>query len=210
MIVLLKQGYDCTSHWYRTWVFRGLSRLPKAWDWLHLGTECTTWSVAACGKYRSRKWVLGKPFLRRKPKIWAKIVAANAAAQTIVDILRACRATSTFVCLENPQGFLLWFHPGIRQILDGIPGNGWYHINLCYCSYGSLWQKRTSLLTTCSALQTLASTCKHKRHRVKLSGAVWCPKEKRWRARTKIANEYPRGLLKRWCYGVNQAVRESC
>ena len=55
MIALLQQGYDCISHRYSTRVFRGLNPLPKAWDWLHLRTECTTWSVAACGKYSLHK-----------------------------------------------------------------------------------------------------------------------------------------------------------
>ena len=199
--ILYHPDQDLTQSTYLNWVLRGISM--RLWHFVHLGTECTTFSLAASGHYRDAANLFG--FAGLKGKKLAKVKSANIQARHSWIILKACKAARIPCSLENPAGSWLFKLPDGTKMLE----DGWHHILLHYCAYGRPYMKPTIIMTWVDWLDSLEAPCAHggKRHRSTLRGAVWSRSLKRWVARTKTANEYPPRLLDKWCGAIASRVK---
>ena len=211
--ILISKSMDLCSKSYVAGVKAGIS--AGIYDYVHFGTECTTWSHAAkpCYRHPSLKWILGHPTALRSKSKRLKILAANLMVAHTIEIMRHCWAKNVFTSLENPATSMMWQYPGERggwSMAQLMACTGFVSFNTHYCAWGAPWRKATKILTNCGVLQAaLERPCCGKRvHTTTLSGGVKVRVngKTKWIARTKLANRYPSKLVKCWTETLACAV----
>ena len=131
----------------------------KIWSFLHVSTECITWSISAQPAYRSSSDILGLPGLA--PHKIGEVKAANAQASVTFEILKECGTLNVPASLENPQSSYLWKHPSCVSLLHSGKYGKWQLVLVCYCRWGRPFKKPTYIMTNTTFLSELHSPCIH-------------------------------------------------
>ena len=132
--ILYSRFHDITTCHFKLWFMDGLKQ--RAWRYVHIGCECTTWSVAANGKYRSKEFIWGKHFISRKRR--HRTLAANRQARATFEFLAACDAHNVPSTLENPLSSLLWRVPACKRLLKT---GRWWFVDTHYCQWGKRFKE---------------------------------------------------------------------
>ena len=166
----------------------------RLWDYIHVATECATWSHAAKPAYRAvGPCILG--FAGMPEKKTAKASHANMQAASTWCVLAVCEKYAIKVSLENPLPSMLFKHPGAARFFSS---DSWTFTVLHYCKYGRRFRKATAFLSNAVFMPQLGTKCDHRKHSEILSGTAWCTVQKKWVPKTKKGNCYPPKLLKKW------------
>ena len=179
---------------------------------LHLGTPCSTFSMARAVKMkngprplRSLEHPLGLPTLGAAEKQQALL--GNTLLDKSVEAALAVLAEGGDFSLENPEKSLLWNMPPIQFLKIMYPT---FVVSFDQCCFGSLHLKPTAVLTSQALLQALSARCKGGHKHVPLKGKVWNKKDREWVFRTKAAQVYPKPLCEAIAQKVSGVFFEDC
>lgn len=175
----------------------------RAYQAVHLGTECTTWSRAAHPAYRTNGHILGLPGL--SPDKQALVDAANRMVECSVDVLLAADAANVACTLENPYSSMLFLHPRVRGLLQS---GQFVRVRTDYCCWGARCMKPTAILGNRAYLEDLGRQCKNRRphkHGLYLRGNVQF--RGKWVKATTLGNRYPLKLANAWAALVDKHER---
>ena len=141
---------------------------------LHLGTPCSTFSMARAVKMkngprplRSLEHPLGLPTLGSAEKQQALL--GNTLLDKSVEAALAVMAEGGDFSLENPEKSLLWNMPSIQFLKIMYPT---FVVSFDQCCFGSLHLKPTTLLTSQDLLQALSARCKGGHKHVPLNPGI--------------------------------------
>ena len=107
---------------------------------VHLGTPCTTFSLARHPALRSASHPWGKPDL--DPQSQVKVQQGNALARVSAMIMRVCISKGIPFTIENPQSSRIWLLEPFQKILAHPQVQS--H-TLHFCQYGTPWKKATTI-----------------------------------------------------------------
>jgi site-specific DNA-cytosine methylase len=96
-------------------------------DVIWASPDCTTWSLATGGKYRTKASIYGLNNQHQEKSIFA-----NNMILKVIEILKYFQPQSWFI--ENPRGLLKWFPP-LQQFIDEEGAN----MNLVYYANYNNW-----------------------------------------------------------------------
>ena len=190
--------WDLTNEGVMKRVFKWIR--DKNIQYVHLGTPCTSFSMALRGaaRTRSKSNVLGDlNFARDK--------TANTLVRNSVRIIRYMERLGRFWSLENPLSSLIWLFPGLCELRHSR-----FFVKLDQCVYGAgipgegLCKKATAILTNLGSLWGLRSKCRCEEEHVQLKGSF--KHHGRWIARTKFAGRYPYRLGHHWAQLVQMGL----
>ena len=150
-------------------------------SYVHLGVPCTIWSVA-------RSVCKDSPGTRARETNFINLTLFAC------RVIREASRCEMFWPLENPQSSRIWGYPPIAELLSL---SGAFRIDFDMCRFGRPHKKPTSILTNMAALKGLSLRCLHDYVHIHLRGKVRL--EGHWVSQTKLAGEYPRGLVSLWC-----------
>ena len=164
-------------------------------SFLHLGTPCSSFSIA-----RSRPG--GPPPLRSQaeplglaknsqPAQW-QLTLANELLFRSLELFATLVQAGGDATLENPRSSLMWQVPQVQQLKLKLH---LYNVDLDQCQFGSLFRKPTRFLVSDARLLTLARTCDGGHAHLPLKGRVRSATNEVVFL-TKVAQEYPTQL----CY----------
>ena len=171
-------------------------------QYVHLGTPCSSFSMALRGAARTRTTenILGDPNLPRD-------VVANTLVRTTVRIIKYMERLGRYWSLENPLSSLMWKFPGVRELRSSR-----LFVKLDQCVYGAVipnegpCRKSTAILTNFAALGGLHARCQCTAPHVQLQGSF--KHDGRWTSRTKFAGRYPDALSSRWAELIKKNLAE--
>ena len=178
-------------------VQRMVMRLLASADYVHSGLPCNTYTLALRGDavLRTKEYPMGRPGLNEKQR--ATVALHNKLLVFMCRVVRFCKRRGIPLSLENPCNSKLWQTPLLRKLSHGA-----HRCTLDYCAFNMPWRKRTTfLLWNSRCLLPLNSyrcklldncCCFSKRPHQILSGHA--PGGKAW---TRIAQEYPKGLVRK-------------
>jgi len=90
-----------------TWDYKQYA--PDYFDVIWASPDCTTWSIATGGKYRTKAEIYGI-----KNERYEKSVIGNKMVDRVIEILKYFNAKSWFI--ENPRGLMAYYPPLIDFI----------------------------------------------------------------------------------------------
>ncbi|CAE7663973.1 unnamed protein product, partial [Symbiodinium microadriaticum] len=162
-------------------------------SFLHLGTPCSSFSIA-----RSRPG--GPPPLRSQAEPLGLVKSSQAAQWQLtlanellfrsLELFAAVVQAGGDATLENPRSSLMWQVPQVQQLKLKLH---LYNVDLDQCQFGSIFRKPTRFLVSDARLLTLARTCDGGHTHVPLKGRVRSASNKVVFL-TKVAQEYPTQL----------------
>jgi hypothetical protein len=169
----------------RGWVMAGL-----VWA-VHLGTPCTTFSVARRPAVRSMIFPMGLPGLSEIDA--GKVSVGNDLLRFSIGLLKICRRMGAPCTLENPASSLLFKTPSFIEV---AALSGFSSAQCDYCMFGTPWKKPTRVIgfgihvDRLSAYQCRGAgrgiCCRTLRPHLRLSGTS------EGKNKTLIAQPYPR------------------
>jgi hypothetical protein len=100
---------------------------PDYFDVIWASPDCTTWSLATGGKYRTKQSIYGL-----NNEYQQKATLANNMILKVIEILKYFQPNSWFI--ENPRGLLRWFPP-LQEFIEEYGG----HLTLVYYANYNNW-----------------------------------------------------------------------
>jgi len=164
-------------------VDRGLFRL------IHMGTVCTTFSIAAKPSYRYRNH---EGFTETKPGLpgfkQRKVAIGDWFLHLSLVVFELQLVGGNSASMENPGSSMMWHVSSVVAFVAK-----WQLIFVAFdmCQYGAPFKKYTKLLTNVPAFASLSRRCCGNHVHEVLAGAVYDPVSCKWQSRTKLAQEYP-------------------
>ena len=159
-----------------------------------LAPICASFSTAITPAVQSCEFPLGLPAL--SPAMAVKVAQGNAHCTFVVRFVRVLLRLGVPFWLENPDGSWLWRQPAFVQLFQDYPELGFWRYDCC--RYGSLWRKRTKVLTT-TALAGSVRLC--------LGGHELRGRSKKYKmAWTAVAESYPLGVCRDLAMAVCDAA----
>lgn len=96
-------------------------------DVIWASPDCTTWSLATGGKYRTKEFIYGL-----NNKFQERATLGTDMILKVIEIINYFQPKSWFI--ENPRGLLRWFPP-LQQYIKDVGGN----MNLVYYANYNNW-----------------------------------------------------------------------
>ncbi len=168
---------------------------------VHLGVECTSWSIAAHPAYRARGAdIWGFNFDDPAKNLFVR--CANTMVLIAIDIFLLCLCLGISVSWENPATSMMWDVPAVRALINR---DDTYFIDVYYCGYGRNFEGHRRILTNDPSLLKLQNKCRHGHggHAQRLSGTTTINGVTQ--STTKLANKYPARLVSKWAKLLNNS-----
>ena len=169
----------------------------------HVGIECTTFSTAANPPYRDREFPEGLALILLDPIKGPRVQQANVMADNTAILLIHYADCNILGSAENPGNSILWDYWKKHGWMAILIAKGYVVYKVHYCYYKTKYQKATKIIANYPIIER--PCCGSKAHEVVSKGKVL--KGGEWQSRTKLANPYPKGLVRDWVKVAIKSLR---
>ena len=158
---------------------------------VHIGCECTTFSTATGGLYRTFDDPLGTyhGLAHSDQRVRDKTLSGTKYGTNSLNAFEAADAAGSLTSLEQPLGSSLLELPAGANIKRRIAAGSLYLFKTSYCRWGRRFRGTRMIITNCKALEALERSCCHSSHSTILAFHA---------TDTKNANSYPKRLVRAW------------
>ena len=195
---LYSSGHDLLSPVFQSLIISLIIR--GAFDAVHIGLDCRSWTRLANPPYRSNQSLNGLPTLSNEKKYYVR--QQNALKHFALRVIKTCKDCKVKVVeatLENGVTTMLWIHPDMEATM--VDGEA---IHVAYCRFGSKWKKNTKIWSLHGGLGALARKCQCSMPHEVIKGAKKV--KGRWVSRSSLSASYPKRMCKVWAKLLTQKV----
>ena len=154
---------------------------------VHLGTVCTTFSVAAKPAYHYRdSQKKTHTYDNLPPHKLIKVAMGDWFLHVTCAISELQIKNERGGSIENPGTSMLWSTNEISELMEHH--GALFFVNFDMCEYGVSFKKFTRLLTNVAAFALLEKRCQRNHVREVLAGTSFDPLKQKWVSRTSLAS----------------------